>query len=727
MPDLRSAEFLTFETGEASPNPKHAMPWDDELEASPRVLPSVAPVPSNLPRRRRFVGRDEELAAVEQALVEGGGVAAIHGLAGAGKTALALEYAHRAADKRAYPGGVWWLAAEGAPAEALASLPPILRAAAPQPVKTALGTLAAGATSAEIAAVVRLALSLHKAPMLLVLDGVDAVGWRALLPSGDVRVLATTRDARLAMGARVALGSLSPSDARALAVSLAGAPADDREESALDRVVNDGLGAHAAAVEAAALAVKRWAHAWSEYERFMYAEPDAMLEERDLQGDYPESALGALDRSLDLCARGTVARRLLEGAAVFAPEEVPLEWAAKAAQLDAARVELRREIALLRGLGLLRFDDEARTASMHRLVHRRVRERAEPDDLREDSRRGASEVAGWLEATVDPTRTIEVEARRAHIEEALAAADRGKSDDDWITIADRLGAHLKHLGQYAEARSLLERAVERAAAIDPPAPALLAESLASLATMLKDLGQPGAAEPYLERALDLDEKLYGGEHPAVARDLSSLAAVKKDLGNLAEAKALLERALAIDESTSGPDHPDTAKTLATLAAVEKDLGHMSEARALLERALAIDEKAFGPDHPSAVVRLTNLAMVLKELGEAAEARPLLSRALVILEGTYGPDHPIVATSLTNLALVLKDLGQGAEAMPLLVRANRIVERALPPNHPTRAKIAAHLAHTSPPSSRPGTRPPAPVSSPGTLPPSPGSRPGTFGW
>src|SRR5262245_17079298 len=137
MPDPRAPDLVNFEMGEASPSARQAMPWD-EMEASPRVLPSAAPSPANLPRRRRFVGRDEELRAVEDALSirgEGAGVATLHGLAGSGKTALALEYAHRAAERRSYPGGVWWLSATGAPGEALSRLLPSLRAMAPAPVK----------------------------------------------------------------------------------------------------------------------------------------------------------------------------------------------------------------------------------------------------------------------------------------------------------------------------------------------------------------------------------------------------------------------------------------------------------------------------------------------------------------------------------------------------------------------------------------------------------------
>lgn len=689
---------MKFETGEATAHPKGIpMPWEDDDRDPPRTSTAVSgdPVVSSVPRRRRFVGRQEEIAAIDAALAAQGNVT-LFGLAGSGKTALALAFAHRAIEKRSFPGGVYWLSAEGPPAEALARLVPTLRAIGSPAAKATLSALAPIAPPAEVAAFARLALQSQKPASLLILDGIDAAGWLPLLPAGEVRLLSTTRDERLALGARIAVGALHADRARELARALAGPIAGEPEEKAMARVLDSGIGQLAAAIEAAARGVGRWAKSWVDYERFMYSDSRALLEERDPQSDYPESVLVTLDRSIDGCARATTARRLLEGAAVFAPEEVPLRWACSVAELDWTSLDVKRALAMLRGLGLAMVDDEARTLSINRLVHRRVRERAEPEDFKEACQRGALCVATWLEEKVDPTRTLEVEARRAHVEEALAAAERGGASIEWLGIADRFGAHLRHMALYPEARSLLERAVARAEKLDPPDPSRLADHLSALASLLKDMGQPADAREHLERALGIDEKKHGPSHPSVARDLMNLAGVLKDLGHAADARPLLERALAIDEEKSGPDAPSTAKILSTLATVLKDLGQPAEARAHLERALAIDEKVYGPDHPSAVVRLTNLAMVLKDMGQAGEARPLLQRALMILEATYGGEHPIVATSLTNLALVLKDLGQVVEAKQLLLRANRIAEKTLPSSHPTRQKIAAHLAYTAPP-------------------------------
>ena len=124
MADRRpSPDFVTFETGEASATPRSVpMPWEEDDDRRHPVPPprsssaatAAVEVATNAPRRRLFVGRADEVREAEEALAPRGGIVTFFGLAGAGKTAVALELAHRAAAKRGYAGGVWWLAADGA-------------------------------------------------------------------------------------------------------------------------------------------------------------------------------------------------------------------------------------------------------------------------------------------------------------------------------------------------------------------------------------------------------------------------------------------------------------------------------------------------------------------------------------------------------------------------------------------------------------------------------------
>lgn len=67
-------------------------------------------------------------------------------------------------------------------------------------------------------------------------------------------------------------------------------------------------------------------------------------------------------------------------------------------------------------------------------------------------------MADWLQKTVDVTRMPQIEARRAHVDEVLVAAEAAGSKYVAITIANALATHLRHRAELLEARSLFERA-----------------------------------------------------------------------------------------------------------------------------------------------------------------------------------------------------------------------------------------------------------------------------
>ena len=235
---------------------------------------------------------------------------------------------------------------------------------------------------------------------------------------------------------------------------------------------------------------------------------------------------------------------------------------------------------------------------------------------------------------------------------------------------NNLGMLLARKGRYAEAESLIKRALAiKEKALEPDHP-FLARRLNNLAKLYKAQGRYAEAEPLFRRALAIFEKVPGPDRFHLAT-LYNLAKLYKAQGNYAKVEPLYKRSLAISEKALGPDHPNVAQSLKNLAALYRFQGQYPKAEPLYKRALAIWEKALGPDHPNVGTSLNNLAVVYQAQGRYSDAEPLLKRALAIREKALGTDHPKVASTLRNLAEIYTKMGRDDEAEKLMERAKRI--------------------------------------------------------
>jgi DNA-binding SARP family transcriptional activator len=205
--------------------------------AAPReVVPVQAAVPRQLPSAvRHFTGRQAELAMLTEVLDEAGSsggtvvISAIDGMAGIGKTALAVHVAHRLAEK--FPDGQLFLDLHGytkgrAPRTPNEALTWLLRALGVPPERIP-------SDGDEAAALYR--QRLFDTRTLIVLDNAATEAQvRPLLPGGGTCLVLVTSRRRLRSlddAHSVSLDLLSPADAVALLHTVAGAgriPADDK-------------------------------------------------------------------------------------------------------------------------------------------------------------------------------------------------------------------------------------------------------------------------------------------------------------------------------------------------------------------------------------------------------------------------------------------------------------------------------------------------------------------
>lgn len=321
---------------------------------------TTRPVPRQLPAApAHFVGRDDELAELTRDLGEPGGTVLISALAGAGgigKTALALWWAHRNADR--FPDGQLFVDLQG--------FSPMGEPMDPgTAVRGFLGALGGEPAPAEPQAQAALYRSLvADKRMLVVLDNVaDTDQVTPLLPgSPTCMVLVTSRRYLSSLitrhGARhLPIGVLSPADARRLLTTRVGADRTDAEPAAVDELL-DSCGGFALALSVvAARAIRNPATPLAEL----------ATELRDAAALDDEEPTASLPAVLSWSLR-TLSEEQNTTFALFgiAPgTDITLPAAARLTGLPLARI--RRVLRVLADASLLDVDARGRY-SMHNLI-----------------------------------------------------------------------------------------------------------------------------------------------------------------------------------------------------------------------------------------------------------------------------------------------------------------------------------------------------------------------
>ena len=571
-----------------APSPSEAAPFPGGKFALSNIAVSVP---------RHFLGREQELGAIDEALKRDAdrvAIAALYGLRGVGKTTLAAAYAQgRKADYRA----TWWVRAQTADAMRadLVSL------------GVRLGWVAADEKEEPGLGTVRERLRDEGEGLLLIFDNApDAASLRNYLPTdGAARVLVTsTAHTWRAIAAPVEVRVWPRQVGAGYLIARTGRVKERAEAEAL----SEALGGLTLAHEQAAAYCERLGVSLSDYRMRFEAAPARLLDTvRDASADYHGGLTVAKSVALaidEAAKQHPAAEPLIAYAALLAPEPIPLflfsegcERFGEPLASDLAGDGLDEAVAALRAFALVDRETIAderdpsvttETIRLHRLVR-----------IAAAARRQAAEA----------------EAGRRGLIEAIARVYPPTVSED--------------PNAWPRARRLDALALDLV--VGPDLPPACAEAAAHLLTVLgmyrgKVLAAYAVARPLYERALAIREKVLGPEHPDIAASLNNLASLLGAQGDLAGAQALYERALAVSEKALGAEHPGTGNTLNNLASLLGAQGDLAGARPLYERALAISEKALGAEHPTTATSLDNLASLLSHQGDLAGARPLLERA-----------------------------------------------------------------------------------------------------
>ena len=634
------------------------------------------------PRPVFLAGREELLAELDARLAgddeAGPRVVALTGLGGAGKTSVALEYAHRQLGEV----GVAWQFPAGDPAVLAAGF----------------GELAAqlgAGDGRDPVALVHGVLAASPARWLLVFDNspdhASVAGF--VPPAGPGRVLITSRNQIWPPGQALDVPVLDPQVA---AEFLVGRTGDADRRAALD--LAGELGGLPLALEQAAAYVQASGDSLSGYlSSFRRRRPD-MLGRGEPIGysntvaatwrlafeDVQHAARGAagLLRLLAFCAPNAVPLRLLlqprPGLAGGLGEQVaPVLTPLLEDELAAGDA-----IAALRRYSLISRPADG-SVSVHRLVQAVTADQM-PAELATDWRHAAAAlIEAAIPADTEPPVTWPAcAALLPHAQAALA------DDSDGMA---RIANYLGRSGSYAAARDLMRRVVEaRERVLGPEHPRTLT-ARHELARWTGAAGDPAIARDLFAALLPVHERVLGPEHRFTLATRGNLARWTGEAGDPAAARDLLGALLPVRERVLGPEHPDTLRARSYLARWTGEAGDPAAARDLLAALLPVDERVLGAEHRHTLTAWHELARWTGVAGDPAAARDLFAGLLPVRERVLGLEHPRTLTDRHELARWTGEAGDPAAARDLLAALLPVRERVLGPEHADTLATRSNLA------------------------------------
>ncbi len=645
------------------------------------------------PRNPLFTGRNEILCLLYTLLQPSreevtSQIYGLYGLAGIGKTQLAVEYAYR---HRLLYQAVFWISAHSQ-TSIIASL---------QQIAEHLGLPGRQEGSEqEMVNSVQKWLS-QRSQWLLIWDHVEQLELLLNFLPLAYRGMVLMTTCRQALGGRIQGIPLGPMTAeeglqlllkRAKVSDLSGASSDGSE-------LVEQVGALPLALDQLGAFAEETGWSMTQCLHYYQTQRKQLLARRSiLQRDYPDSVFTTLYATIEqVRATNTLASELLVLCALLSPEGVKedhlLIAATSLSQVDRADTyQFDRAITILRNFSLITRNHQQQKLSVHCLVQAVIEDQMDREQLEIWGERLIQAIYAMLPSATDSMwQCCEDVLSYASVCHRLLK-QQGMMFLQAAQLFDKVGRYLLEQGRYKEAGEFLEASSAQWERLVEPTDLRRVECFYWQAVLLRYQGYYERAKLLQHRVLELRKQQLGLDHLQTAESLNELAVLYCCEGNAEQAELLCQRALAIREQHLGPDHPQTAQSLSNLAFHYWKQGKYEQAEAIGLHALTLFEQSLGANHLDTARCLSNLARLYWDLEKNEKAKLFAQRALAIREQHLGPDHPEIAASLEDTACLYQQQNCFEQAEIVLLRSLTICERQLGTEHPQTTSVLFTLAH-----------------------------------
>ena len=255
------------------------------------------------------------------------------------------------------------------------------------------------------------------------------------------------------------------------------------------------------------------------------------------------------------------------------------------------------------------------------------------------------------------------------------------------------GVNFGALGDHEKEQEYLLKALAIWEQVLPSNHPHLAASYNNIGCYYDDWGDHEKALEYKRKALTIKRQELPANHPQLAIAYISMGYTCGEMGNHREALDYDIKGLAILEQVLPENHPDLASGYNNVGCIYDNLGDHQKALEYKLKALAIRERVLTEDHPDLARSCNNVGTTYGALGEHQKALEYSLKALEIRERVLPGDHPDLAASYNNVGGTYGDLGEQQKALEYSLKALAIWKRVLPEDHPDLATSYNNVGST----------------------------------